>query len=133
MEKEKDIREQPIPVLEEELHVGKRTVQAGVTRVSIAVRSSEEVVEQPLIQEKVEIQHVPIGRFIDRPAQTRTEGDVTVIPVMEEVLVVEKKLRLKEEVHIRRYSETVTQSHKEVLRKEEVSVERFEAPRKSGE
>jgi stress response protein YsnF len=32
----------------------------------------------------------------------RTEGETTIIPVVEEVLVVEKRLVLKEEIHIRR-------------------------------
>ena len=31
----------------------------------------------------------------------RREGDVVIVPVMEEVLVVEKRLMLKEELHIR--------------------------------
>lgn len=34
--------------------------------------------------------------------EIRTEGDVTIVPVLEEVLVVEKRLVLKEELHIRR-------------------------------
>lgn len=113
-----------IPVLEEELVVGKRRVETGSVKASIEVHDVEQVVEQPLTKEKVEVQRVAIDRFIDRPAETRTEGDVTIIPVMEEVLVVEKRLRLKEELHIKRSTETVTQTHREVLRKEEAVVER---------
>lgn len=117
------VRAAGIPVLEEVLQVGKREVETAVTKVSIKVGENEQVIEQPLLKESVEVRHVAINRFIDSPAETRTEGDVTIIPVMEEVLVVEKKLRLREEVHIRRRSETVAHTQKEKLRKEEAVVE----------
>ena len=64
-----------------------------------------------------------INRFTDSPVQTRTEGATIIVPVMKEVLVVEKKLRLKEEIHIRRQTEVIAHTHKETLRKEEVIVE----------
>ena len=35
----------------------------------------------------------------------REEGDVTIIPVLEEIVVVEKRLVLKEELHVRRVTE----------------------------
>jgi uncharacterized protein (TIGR02271 family) len=122
----------PIPVLEEELKVGKRRVETGSTKVSIGVREIEEVIEQPLIDEKVEVTRVAIDRFIDRPAETRTEGEVTIVPVMEEVLVVEKKLRLKEELHIIRTAQTRVQTHKDTLYKEEVTVEHTDLTRGKG-
>lgn len=125
----KPVQETSFPVLEEELQIGKRIVETGITRVSIHVTGSEELIEQPLMREKVEVQHVEINRFIDRPAETRTEGEVTIIPVMEEVLVVEKKLRLKEELHITRHREMVTHSEKEKVRKEEVVIEHTDLPR----
>ena len=55
----------------------------------------------------------------------RTEDGVVIVPVMEEVLVVEKRLVLKEELHIRRQ---VTQENVEVpvtLRKQRAVVERL--------
>jgi uncharacterized protein (TIGR02271 family) len=126
---QEDVKEVTIPLFEEELRLGKRRVETGRTRVSIKVDEDEQVIEQPLMKENVEVRHVAINRFIDAPAELRTEGDVTIIPVMEEVLVVEKKLRLREEVHIRRLTETVKQTHKEKVRKEEVVVERTDLPR----
>lgn len=127
MEKEKFNKrpveeKQTIPVLEEEVVVGKRLVETGVTRVDIKVHRVEQVVREQLQKERVEVERVTINRIVDRPVATRTEGDVTIIPVMEEVLVVEKKLRLKEEIHIRQLRETVTHSQKEVVRKEEAVV-----------
>lgn len=125
---DREVEEKTFSVMEEEIQVGKRTVETGTARVSIQVNESAQVIEQPLIKEEIEIQRVEVNRFIDRPVETRTEGDLTVIPVMEEVLVVEKKLRLKEELHIRRRSETVTHRQNEKVRKEEVMIEHTDLP-----
>lgn len=126
----KAVEEQRFPVAEEELKLGKRRVETGITRVTTKVTSNEQVVEQPLMKDGVEVRHVTINRFIDAPVATRTDGDTIIIPVMEEVLVVEKKLRLKEELHIRRHTEVITHTHKETLLKEEVVVEHLVAPDK---
>ena len=45
---------------------------------------------------------MPIDREVEAAPAVRTAGDTTVVPVLEEVLVVEKRLVLKEEVRIRR-------------------------------
>lgn len=49
---------------------------------------------------EVEIRRVKVDREVDHVPKVRVEGDVTIVPVVEEVLVVEKRLVLKEEVHI---------------------------------
>ncbi|MFD1693079.1 DUF2382 domain-containing protein [Azotobacter chroococcum] len=61
--------------------------------------------------------------------QVRQEGDVTVIPVLEEVLVVEKRLVLKEELRVRRVVHEEPHSVPVTLRREQVTVER--TPQKS--
>ena len=53
-----------------------------------------------LFKEDVDVQRVPVNRVLDAPAETRVEGDVTVILVMEERLKVEKQLILREEIRI---------------------------------
>lgn len=112
-----------VPVVEEELAVGKRERVTPV-RVRTVVREREEVVDEPLHHETVEVERVPVGRQVDGPVESRTEGDTVIIPVLEEVLVVEKRLVLKEELRItlrrteERFRQTVT------LRSEEAIVER---------
>lgn len=126
MEKERSktpVEKQTLPVVEEELLVGKRTVETGITRVSKKVRSSEKTIREPLMKDTVDVQRVAVNRYIDSPVGVRTEGDVTIIPVLEEVLFVQKRLRLKEELHIRRRREAVTHIQKETVRKEEAVVE----------
>jgi stress response protein YsnF len=57
--------------------------------------------------------------------RTRTEGNVTILPILEEVVVVEKRLRLKEEVRItKRVTNELTQTPITV-RKQRVVIERL--------
>lgn len=71
--------------------------------------------DEPLFQEDVEVERIPVNRFIDGPVETRQEGDLTIVPVVEEVLTVQKRLLLKEEVHIRRRRAEVREPRRVVL------------------
>jgi hypothetical protein len=60
----------------------------------------------PLFREDCEVERVQVKRMLDQPAEIRQDGDTLIIPLMEEVLVIEKRLMLREELHIRRRRET---------------------------
>jgi len=87
---------------QEEAVVSKHEVETGRVRIRKTVRERREVVDQPLFREEIEVRRVPADRMLDAPLEVRQEGDTTIVPVMEEVLVVHKRLRLKEELHITR-------------------------------
>jgi stress response protein YsnF len=72
----------------------------------------------------VEVERVPVDRPVDAMPSIRQEGEVTIIPVVEEVLKVERCLVLKEEVHIRRVKTTERHQEQVTLRKQEVLVSR---------
>jgi hypothetical protein len=57
---------------------------------------------QELFSDEVDIDRVSVNRLVDSPPETRQDGDITIVPVLEEVLVVQKRLLLKEEIRIRR-------------------------------
>ncbi len=116
-----------LPVMEEELQFGKRRVEAGKVRLTKTVRERDEVVDEPLIREEVEVERVPVNKIVDGPVDVRHEGDVMIVPVLEEVLVVEKRLVLKEEVRITRRRVEAHEPRHVTLRSEEVSVDRFGA------
>jgi len=117
-----------LPVVQEEIHVDKRVVESGGVRIHKIVREREEVIETHLEAEEVEVHTVPINRIIDKPVDVRLEGETMIIPVLEEVLVVEKRLMLKEELHVTRKRRVTEEPQTVVLRGEEVVVERFETP-----
>ncbi|WP_277753857.1 DUF2382 domain-containing protein [Muricoccus nepalensis] len=87
--------------MEEVLHLGKRTVETGRVRVSLTTETVEETLRETLRSRHAEVEHVPIGREVSQVPVTRQEGNVIIVPVVEEVLVVTKKLVLKEEIHLR--------------------------------
>lgn len=115
-----------VPVLAEELSVDRRQVETGTVRVSKRVRERQEVVgPQTLAKETVEVERVPVNRYVEGPVAPRQEGDTLVVPVFEEVLVFEKRLVLKEELRItRRRTEETSAPQTVTLRTEEVVVER---------
>lgn len=91
-----------IPIVEEEARIAKRQVVSGKVIVKTAVDTEERVLKEMLSEEAAEVERIPINRVVDSIPQIRTEGDVTIVPVFEERLVVEKQLVLVEEVRIRR-------------------------------
>ena len=73
---------------------------------------------------RVEIERVPIDRTVDVVPPIRQEGDITIIPVVEEIVVVERRLVLKEEVRVRRMSKKEQHQETVVLRQQEAVVTR---------
>jgi len=114
-----------VPVIQEEMAVEKRMVDRGTVRINKLVREHEEIVDEPLLKQEVAIEHVPINKLWDGPPPAvRYEGEILVLPLLEEVMVVEKRLMLKEELRISRVQRTAHEPQKVVLRSEEVNVER---------
>jgi uncharacterized protein (TIGR02271 family) len=113
-----------LPVVAEELEVGKQTITTGVVRVRKLVHEREEMVDEPLLREEVQVERIPINQVIDQPVPVRHEGDTLVVPILEEVLVIEKRLMLKEELRIRKHKTEFHASQSVTLRSEEVIVER---------
>ncbi|MCS6881061.1 MAG: YsnF/AvaK domain-containing protein [Oscillochloridaceae bacterium] len=117
-----------IPVVAEELTIKRQRVQRGAVRVHKRVATREEVVDEPTIREEIHVEHVPVNALVEgEPPQPRTEGDVFIIPIIEEVLVVERRLLLREEVHISRRRTTISNPQRVTLRREYVEVERIPA------
>lgn len=97
-----------IPVVEERLHVRKTIVGRGTVRVSTRPEAIDQLVKQVVRGDRVIVDHLRIDRELvpDEPPPTiRTEGRTTIIPVLEEILVVERRLVLREEVRIERIAE----------------------------
>jgi uncharacterized protein (TIGR02271 family) len=113
-----------VPVTEEKVTVQKRVIEKGRVQIHKTIHEHTEVVDQPLHVEQVEIERVAINRVIDKPVSIRHEGDTTIIPLLEEVLVIEKRLVLREEVHIKKLRTTVHDPQEVLLREERVEIVR---------
>lgn len=120
--------EMTIPVLREEVIIQTRQVQSGGVRVHKLVNERTETVEQPTMRDQVEVERVAIGRVVDAQAMphARQEGDTLIIPILEEMLVVEKRIVLKEEVRITKRRTEEVEQVQVVLREEEVQIEQIQ-------
>jgi len=122
----RDVRGLVIPVVEERLEVSRERVETGRVRISKSVEAREVVVDDPLKRESVRVEHVPINQVVTGEVpRVREEGDVTVIPILEERVVTRTELVLVEEVRIHRDQSEYHDPQRVTLRKEVVAVERF--------
>ncbi len=114
-----------IPVIEEQLQVGKRVVETGHLRIAKTIREEQQTVDIPLLHEEFNVERVAVNQYVDTPPAVRQDGDTTIYPVLKEVLVIEKRLVLVEEVHVTRRQIETTDSQQVTVRKEEVTIERI--------
>ncbi len=122
-----------VPLLEERLHVGKRPVVRGRTRVHKYVTERAGYIDEPLLREEVDIRRVPINRPVETPPPVRQEGDTLIVPLIEEVLVIERRLVLREELHVTKRRSEVREQQHVTLRSEDVTVDRLDGAAKKEE
>jgi len=113
-----------IPVVAEQVLVGKRQVPGGGVRISKVVHEREETVHTTLAHQETDVVRVPVGEFVSEAEQSRQEGDTLIVPMYEEVLVVEKRLRLRERLLITKRMVETEHEEQVTLRSEEATVER---------
>lgn len=114
-----------IPIIAEGLVVEKVEHDTGGVRATKSVRERVQVVDEPLLREEVTVERRAVNQVLTTPAQPRQEGDTLIIPVMEEILVVERRLLLKEEIHIHKRRKEVHDPRRFVVRSEEVTLEQL--------
>jgi uncharacterized protein (TIGR02271 family) len=112
-----------IPLAEERVSVTKREVETGRLRIQVSVEERQDNVPVELSHDEVEVERVPVNKAVSQLPSVRLEGSTTIIPIVEEVVVVEKRLILVEELHVRRKSVAETRQIPVVLRSEQVRIE----------
>lgn len=117
---------QALPVIEEELHVGKREVETG------GVRLRSRVIERPveehlrLREEHVHVEHHPVNRATTSADFENFKEGVIELREQAEVPVVSKEARIVEEVSLRKEVTEREEVIRDTLRKTDVEVENFE-------
>lgn len=119
-----------IPVTQEEAHVSKQEVETGVVRVRKLVRERVEEIDEPMLHDEVDVEHVPVNRVVDAPAPPREEDGLLIVPVYEEVVTVQRQWVLREEIRLRRREVQTRHRERVTLRNEEVQVQRSSSNRK---
>jgi uncharacterized protein (TIGR02271 family) len=110
-----------IPLAAEEIAVSKQAVETGRVQIARVTHEREQLIDEMLAHETAEISRVRVGQQVEALPAIREEDGVIIIPIVEEVLIVERRLFLKEEVRIRRvrtmerHQESVTLRYQEAV------------------
>jgi uncharacterized protein (TIGR02271 family) len=116
--------EHVIPVIGEEVIIDKKFTRKGGIIIKKEVISEDASVDIPLSQEHLDVQRIPVNRYLDSRPEIRYEGDTMIIPVLKEV--VEKRLLLVEEIRITKTVAIETRTENVTLSKERVTITRKE-------
>lgn len=116
-----------VPVLAEDLKISTRKVPTGTVRVEKHTTEQQQTVSMPLTREHAHVERVQINRQVDGPMPVRREGDTIIMPVVEEVAVVEKRLMLTEEIRITRRRTTEQHTENVTLKQQHAEVERLDS------
>ena len=111
-----------VPLSEEELKVGKRTVDAGQVRLRKIVRT--EVVNQPVEvrREDVVVERIAASDVRAGTANSNFEEETIDVPLTREEAVVSKDSHVTGAVRVNKTAQTETQNVSDSVRKEDVEV-----------
>lgn len=113
-----------IPIVEEQAHLLKQEVAREHVGVRTSTDERQVVVRDHINSEHVDVTRIPKDEEVRHAPPIRVEGDVTIVPVLEERLVVEKRLFLVEELHLRRVVRSEEIAVPTTLRRTHVEIER---------
>ena len=116
--------EERVVLHEEQADVTRQTRPTGRVSVSTVTKTRAELIDALLTRENAEIERVLIGQPVDEIPVIREEGDTIVIPLVQEVVVVERRLILKEEIRIRRVTTTERHLQTVTLREQDAVITR---------
>ena len=115
-----------IPIVEEEAHVFKRATTTDRVTVRTGVEEHPVAIREDLLRGHVIARRVPLDREITETPPIRTEGEITIVPIVEERLIVEKRLFLVEELHLTRETTLERVEEDVVLRRTRLAIDRDE-------
>ncbi|HLI50492.1 MAG TPA: DUF2382 domain-containing protein [Thermomicrobiaceae bacterium] len=115
--------EQVLELREERLVARKELREVGEIGVRVEVEELPGRLAIDAAREEVEVEHLPVGQVVSERRPPWQEGDVLIVPVYEEQLVVVKRLVLREQLRIRRVSVTERRLFEDQLRRERVVVD----------
>jgi len=120
--------EMRVPVVEEEVRVGKRAVEGGGVRVVHRVEETPVNEQVTLRDEKVTVDRRPVDRELSSGEVDAAfrDGDVVEVRERAEEAVVDKQARVVEEVVIRKDAQERTENVQDTARRTDVEVEKLQ-------
>jgi len=123
--------ETTIPVIEEELQVGKREVERGGVRVESRVEEKPVTEQVQLREEHVHVERRPVDRPVTAGDEAFREGTLEVTERGEEA-VVSKTARVVEEVVVGKQVEERTETITDTVRRTDVDVQEVNTKKTTG-
>jgi len=118
-----DGEEQTLELREEQLVAHKDLRELGEIQVRTEIDQLPGRLEVDAYREEVVIEHEPVGQIVSEREQPSEDGDVLVVPIYEEQLVVVKRLVLRERMRIRRVGTTERRLFQDTVYRERLVVE----------
>ncbi len=114
-----------VPLVDEHLEVRKHWVQSGEVVVRRSVQTSQQTIPVELQYEEVQVDRVPVNRPLAEGEQTQPwwDGEVMVVPVIEEEIVVSKRLVVREEVRISKRKSVRQETVSNSIRNQQVYID----------
>lgn len=112
-----------VPVIEERAIVTREVIEKGRLQLTKRVSEKEEQIQVLLQQEEIDVERVPVNQYVadDVPLPTtRQEGNITIIPVLREVVVT--RVLVVEEIRLTKHIVEAPETHRVQLRQEEVQI-----------
>jgi stress response protein YsnF len=129
MKPDSTAEETVLPLVEETLRVGKRRIETGRVRISVPAEAEERLVRETFRSERAEVERVNIDHELTEgepaPIARREEDGTFILPVLEEVLVIERRLVLRKEIRLRLVAAEETIEETVTLRRQRAEVERL--------
>ena len=115
-----------VPLIAEEIVISKKTVETGGVRVHKTVCEDVQTIDEPIVRGHLDVERVAVNQFVETAPAIRYEGDVMIVPVLEEVIVTQKHLLLREEIRLTKRREEISNVQKVTLRREEIRLEKID-------
>ena len=122
-----DEKEVVIPIIREEVRADAMPVLTGGVRVIKRMESHDEIIEQELRKSRVEVKRVKMDRVVDGPQSAQRVGKTLIIPVVSEVVRIDKQWVVTEEIHITEREEVETVENQVSVNYETAHIERFDS------
>ena len=122
-----NLHELRVPLVEEQLSIQRRQVETDRVRVRTVVDTENVLVEDLLQVGRLDVTRVAVDREVDEAPEPYRDGDTLVIPIVEERLVVEKRLFVVEELRVTSSSQDEAVNIPVSLRRTRAVVERDNA------
>lgn len=123
--------EEVVPIVEEEVAIGKRAVEGGTIRVRSHVETETVGEDVRLRDEHVEVERRPVDKTLRGDAADAAFKDRKVsVTEHDEEAVVSKEARVTEEVVVKKDADEHVEHVEETVRKTDVEVDRDRKPRR---